>query len=108
MVNAWDVKALKEALKTSLDKDSLSVIISRGPCAVAVRRGINASKVDAAKCTDCGLCLAIGCSAIQKNGDSVVIDPSLCAGDNCRLCVQVCPNKAIYADKPELTGGRDE
>jgi indolepyruvate ferredoxin oxidoreductase alpha subunit len=107
VVNAWDVKALKEALKNSLDKDSLSVIISRGPCAVSVRRGINASKVDSVKCTDCGLCLAIGCSAIQKCGDSVVIDASLCAGDNCRLCVQVCPNKAIYADKPELAGGRD-
>jgi indolepyruvate ferredoxin oxidoreductase alpha subunit len=108
VVNAWDVKALKEALKTSLDKDALSVIISRGPCAVSVRRGINPSKVDPVKCTDCGLCLAIGCSAIQKNGDSVVIDSSLCAGDNCRLCVQVCPNKAIYADKPGLTGGSSE
>jgi indolepyruvate ferredoxin oxidoreductase alpha subunit len=108
VVNAWDVKALKEALKNSLDKDALSVIISRGPCAVSVRRGINPSKVDPVKCTDCGLCLAIGCSAIQKNGDSVVIDSSLCAGDNCRLCVQVCPNKAIYADKPGLTGGSNE
>jgi indolepyruvate ferredoxin oxidoreductase alpha subunit len=108
VVNAWDVKALKEALKASLDKDALSVIISRGPCAVSVRRGINPSKVAPVKCTDCGLCLAIGCSAIQKNGDSVVIDSSLCAGDNCRLCVQVCPNKAIYADKPGLTGGSNE
>jgi indolepyruvate ferredoxin oxidoreductase alpha subunit len=108
VVDAWNVKALKEALKTSLNKDGLSVIISRGPCAVAVRRGINPSKVDALKCTDCGLCLAIGCSAIQKSGNSVVIDASLCAGDNCRLCVQICPNKAIYPDKPELIGGRDE
>jgi indolepyruvate ferredoxin oxidoreductase alpha subunit len=68
VVNAWDVRALKAALKASLENDELSVIISRGACAVAVRRGINPSKIDINKCTNCGLCLAIGCSAIQKNG----------------------------------------
>ncbi|MDD4923540.1 MAG: indolepyruvate ferredoxin oxidoreductase subunit alpha [Dehalococcoidales bacterium] len=108
VVNAWDARALKEALKSSLENDVLSVIISRGACAVAVRRGINPSKIDINKCTDCGLCLAIGCSAIQKDADKIVIDGSLCAGDNCRLCEQICPNKAIYPDKPGITGGRNE
>jgi indolepyruvate ferredoxin oxidoreductase alpha subunit len=108
VVNAWDVKSIKEALKTSLESDALSVIISRGACAVSVRRGINPSKVDINKCTNCGLCLSIGCSAIQKDGDKVVIDGSLCAGENCRLCEQICPVKAIYPDKPGLTGGSNE
>jgi indolepyruvate ferredoxin oxidoreductase alpha subunit len=108
LVDAWDVKAIKEALKSSLESDALSVIISRGPCAVAVRRGINPSKVDINKCTSCGLCLSIGCSAIQKEGDKMVIDGSLCAGDNCRLCERICPVKAIYPDKQGLAGGSNE
>ncbi|NLT28112.1 MAG: indolepyruvate ferredoxin oxidoreductase subunit alpha [Dehalococcoidales bacterium] len=108
VVNAWDLKAIKKALKESLESDELSVIISRGPCAVSVRRGINPSKVDINKCTTCGLCLSIGCSAIAKDGDKVVIDGSLCAGDNCRLCEQVCPVNAIYPDKPGLIGANNE
>jgi indolepyruvate ferredoxin oxidoreductase alpha subunit len=94
-VDAWDLKSLKNNLKASMDSGELSVIIVRGACAVNVKKGINPAVVDADKCTACGLCLTLGCSAIQKNGDAITIDGSLCAGDSCRLCRQVCPNKAI-------------
>ncbi|MFA5629263.1 MAG: indolepyruvate ferredoxin oxidoreductase subunit alpha [Dehalococcoidales bacterium] len=108
VVDAWNVKEIQAALKASLANNGLSVIISRGPCAVSARRGINPCVVDINKCTDCGLCLSIGCSAIQKDGNTVVIDGSLCVGDVCRLCEQICPVKAIYHNRPELTGGRNE
>ena len=35
----------------------------------------------------------------SERGDKMVIDGSLCAGDNCRLCERICPVKAIYPDK---------
>jgi indolepyruvate ferredoxin oxidoreductase alpha subunit len=105
VVNAWDIKALKETVKASIVGGQLSVVIVRGACAVNVRRGINPSTIDINKCTSCNLCLTIGCSAIQKNRDSITIDGSLCAGDNCRLCEQICPNKAIFPDKTGIVGG---
>jgi indolepyruvate ferredoxin oxidoreductase alpha subunit len=109
VVNAWDIKALKETVKASIDGGQLSVVIVRGACAVNARRGINPSTIDISKCTSCNLCLTIGCSAIQKNGDWIAIDGSLCAGDSCRLCEQICPNKAIFPNKTGLVWeGNDE
>jgi indolepyruvate ferredoxin oxidoreductase alpha subunit len=105
VVNAWDVKALRETLKASIESGQLSVVIARGACAVGVRRGINPSEVDINKCTNCGLCLTIGCSAIQKDGEKVRIDGLLCAGDNCRLCERICPNNAIFPNNTGIAGG---
>ncbi|MDD5354915.1 MAG: indolepyruvate ferredoxin oxidoreductase subunit alpha [bacterium] len=98
LVSAWDIKALKNSVKTSIDSGELSVIIVSGACAVDLRRGVDPGIIDVNKCTACGLCLALGCPAIQKDGDMIIIDGSLCVGDNCRLCRQICPNKAISPD----------
>jgi indolepyruvate ferredoxin oxidoreductase alpha subunit len=63
--------------------------------------------VDRERCNDCGVCLQIGCLAIGKDGNLVRIDPSLCAGDLCDVCGQICPRRAIgpvsgvAAGKPE-------
>ncbi len=105
VIDAWDVKALKENIKVSIDSDELSVIIARGACAIGVRRGINPSMVDINKCTSCGLCLTIGCSAIQKDGANITIDGSLCVGDSCRLCEKICPVNAIFPNTTGIAGG---
>ena len=60
---------------------------------IKARSGARA--VDAEKCNDCGMCLLLGCSAIQQDGDKVIIDPTLCAGDICTICEQVCARGAI-------------
>ncbi|MBM3154079.1 MAG: indolepyruvate ferredoxin oxidoreductase subunit alpha [Chloroflexi bacterium] len=95
VVNAFDVKAIRAAMKSSLDNPSLSVVIVRGECAVLVKTRSGARAVDVEKCDDCGTCIKIGCPAIQKFDDRVFIDATLCAGDICTVCEQLCPKKAI-------------
>jgi len=96
-IDAFDIKALRNGLRDSLNRDEVSVIITRGACAVKIKTRSNPRQVDTEKCVDCGLCLRLGCSAIQRQNGKIFIEPSLCAGDICGLCEQLCPQEAISA-----------
>jgi indolepyruvate ferredoxin oxidoreductase alpha subunit len=95
VINAFDLKALRTGVRDSLNRPELSVIIVRGACAVQVKKRANPRKVDIEKCTQCDTCLKLGCGAIQSANGQVYIEPSLCAGDACGICEQLCPQKAI-------------
>jgi indolepyruvate ferredoxin oxidoreductase alpha subunit len=95
VVNAFDIKALRTAVRSSIDNPELSVIIVRGACSVRLRKRSGSRAVDIDKCDDCETCLKIGCPAIQKLDEQVCIDATLCAGDACTICEQLCPKKAI-------------
>jgi indolepyruvate ferredoxin oxidoreductase alpha subunit len=95
VVNAFDLKALRAGVRDSLDRPEVSVIIVRGSCAMRVRKRANPRKVDTEKCNQCGVCLGLGCPAIQSTDGQVFIEPTLCAGDICTICEQLCPQKAI-------------
>jgi indolepyruvate ferredoxin oxidoreductase alpha subunit len=95
VVNAFDLKALRAGVRDSLERREVSVIIVRGACAMQVRKRENPRKVDTEKCNQCGTCLRLGCPAIQSVDGQVFIEPSLCAGDICTICEQLCPQKAI-------------
>jgi indolepyruvate ferredoxin oxidoreductase alpha subunit len=97
VINAFDLKALRAAVKDSLERPELSVIIVRGSCAVQVKKREHPRKIDTEKCTQCGVCLKLGCPAIQSENGQPIIEPTLCAGDICTICEQVCPQKAIGA-----------
>jgi len=97
VVNAFDIKEIRASVKSALDTDNLSVIIVRGNCAVRIKTRSGPFSVDAEKCNECGMCLLLGCSAIQKMDEKIVIDPTLCAGDICTICEQVCARGAIDA-----------
>ncbi|MBN2463700.1 MAG: indolepyruvate ferredoxin oxidoreductase subunit alpha [Dehalococcoidia bacterium] len=95
VVNAFDLKALRAALRGSLDNPRLSVIIVRGTCSVQLRERSGVRTVDVDKCDNCEVCLKIGCPAIQKLDKQIYIDATLCTGDDCTICEQLCPRKAI-------------
>ncbi len=97
VVDAFDLKALRAGVRDSLNRPEVSVIIVRGPCAMRVRKRANPRKVDVEKCNQCGVCLGLGCPAIQSADGQVFIEPTLCAGDICTICEQLCPQKAISA-----------
>jgi indolepyruvate ferredoxin oxidoreductase alpha subunit len=97
VINAFDVKALRAGVRDSLDRPEVSVIIVRGSCAMLVRKRANPGKVDIEKCNQCGVCLRLGCPAIQSVDGKVFIEPTLCAGNICTICEQLCPQKAISA-----------
>ena len=95
VVSAFDIKEIRNALRSSLDSPGLSVIIVRGACAVRAPKQARPRVINAEKCNQCQLCLLIGCPAIRREGERIYIDPASCVGDACGLCEQVCPQQAI-------------
>ena len=93
-VNAYDLDKIKEALKREIERDDLSVVIIRSPCALIEDfKKKPYYHVDENKCTSCSLCLKLGCPAISMGDNYAIIDKYLCTG--CSLCSQVCPFEAI-------------
>jgi len=91
-VDAYDLDSLRRAVREEIEAPEPSVIIVTRPCALKVPPG-RPSVVDEAKCNNCGLCLRLGCPAIQEGA---WIDSHLCRG--CGLCREVCPREAIGGD----------
>lgn len=93
IVDPFDVKALEQVLREETERDALSVIISRRPCALIVKEKRAPYACDAEKCRACGMCMRIGCPAIRKTETGVWIDHTQCVG--CGLCGNVCPFGAL-------------
>ncbi len=98
-VDAFDMEAVKTAIKEATDNPEASLLVMEGPCALMVRKTwTKAFVVDTEKCTACGMCLRLGCPAISRDEDGkAVIDPLFCVGEMCGMCAQVCPVECIAA-----------
>ncbi len=94
VVDAFNLKSIRAALKQSMDSPELEVIIIHGDCPTLTRKRGKPRQINT-RCDDCGACLLIGCSAIQRDGSSIIIDQSVCVGEYCTLCQQICPKDAI-------------
>ena len=88
-VDSQDLEAVKAALKAATEsKDTLSVIVFHSPCRLIDRTRKPAPAIK--KCRACGMCIKLGCPAIEKGSDGkAYIDFTQCVG--CGQCVQVCP-----------------
>ncbi len=96
VVDAFDLKIIRAALRKAMTSDELEVVIIRGDCPTLTRKKAKPLQLSAEKCDDCGACLLIGCSAIKRNaGGTIIIESGVCLGENCTLCQQVCPKGAI-------------
>ncbi len=106
IIDPYDLKETRSAIKEELAKDGPSVIISQRPCVLFKRAKLKnkrALKIDPDKCTGCKVCLGLGCPPIswqkieKKEGSKregiSVIDENLCTG--CDLCRQICKFEAI-------------
>jgi indolepyruvate ferredoxin oxidoreductase alpha subunit len=89
-VNPLQVDKLKAVLKDALDGDEPALVIARAPCAlIARKRPTHFVEVDPEKCTACGVCLKIGCPAIETDEqDRARVNQTLCVG--CTVCLQLC------------------
>jgi len=96
-VDAYDMDAVKEAIKQATASDEPTLLVMEGPCALLDRRTWGpALVVDSEECVACGLCLTLGCPALSKDEDGkATINPLFCVGELCSMCAQVCPKKCI-------------
>jgi TPP-dependent indolepyruvate ferredoxin oxidoreductase alpha subunit len=92
IVDPYDVEATRNVIKDVLDYRGPSVIISRRPCPLLVRRGQRRKVLE--ECNGCGVCVEqFGCPAISLTSEGAKIDPTLCYG--CGVCEEICPFDAI-------------
>ena len=104
-VNPFNVRSASEAMKRALDYDGVSVIISRAPCQIDLRKRRIAPekplRVDKDACIRCYTCVkTVACPALIKRPDgSIETDPSQCVG--CGMCASVCPKDAIVREAVE-------
>ena len=91
-VNAYDMKAVEQALREEIVKEEPSVIITKAPCKLIVKEKYIPYEISS-KCIKCGACLKVGCPAICKDEKQIIINHAICAG--CGLCATVCPKQAI-------------
>jgi indolepyruvate ferredoxin oxidoreductase alpha subunit len=89
-VNAYDIKTLRATIGEALAHDGPAVIVTEGPCALLYRVRSDPYAIDEQTCVACGLCLQLGCPAIQAEER----EGMLCTG--CGLCAEVCPTNAIH------------
>ena len=96
VVDAYDLKAVENAVKAAVDEQAVSVVICQRPCALLKRNYPAPLYVE--DCKKCGACLKIGCPAIEKQKEgNVIINPTQCVG--CAVCSQLCKFGAIRGGK---------
>ena len=96
VVDPFDLKGLNKVLKEEMEREEVSVIITRRPCALIIKEE-PPFYIDQSKCTQCMACYKIGCPAISITNDKkVVINRAQCPG--CALCVQTCHFDAIIQE----------
>ncbi len=87
VVNPMQIKDMEQALREETQRDGVSVIIARYPCALLDKRPKQPCTI--ADCHRCGACLRLGCPALERGADGAVrVNAALCNG--CRLCKQMC------------------
>jgi len=90
-INPYDLDATLKAVAEELACDEPSVVVSVAPCVLQERKMIGPRRaIVADACKACGLCLRLGCPAIEGGGKGVkpVVNELLCNG--CGMCQQVC------------------
>jgi indolepyruvate ferredoxin oxidoreductase alpha subunit len=102
VIDPYDLNETLRVLKEELDADEVSVVVCKKECVLGAKIKVTKQyDIPEGKCKSCGVCLKLGCPAIEvADADSehpnvklARINPVLCVG--CGLCVQVCKFDAI-------------
>ena len=92
VVNSYNLAELEKSIKEEINREEVSVIIAKMPCILLDKRKKKFFVVND-KCTNCKMCMKLGCPAISSGEKASSIDSSLCVA--CTLCQKVCKFGAI-------------
>lgn len=91
-VDPLDIAQTEARIKEECARGELSLIIAKRACQLIVKE-TKAPLMITEECRKCGMCMQIGCPAIEKRGEDIFIVKERCVG--CGLCQKVCPFHAI-------------
>ncbi|MGM0510786.1 MAG: indolepyruvate ferredoxin oxidoreductase subunit alpha [Thermoplasmatota archaeon] len=101
-VDPYNIEETIDIFKRAMEHDGISVVVPKHPCALIEQRKVSwpQYQVDQEDCTQCHVCTnQLGCIALVREGDKVMIDETQCVG--CGQCAQVCPFDAIKQEGEE-------
>ncbi len=101
VVDAFDIKKVRDTIKEELEADEPSVVITRQPCVFMLTEFDEPHFVDRENCTGCKVCIGLGCPALSFKDDKAIINSTICTA--CGLCEQLCRFDAI---KPASAAGK--
>jgi len=95
VVDAFDLPALETTLKRCIESSAPALVVVKGPC--PVHKGLRGEALLPAQdaCDGCGACIRLGCPALVMEQGKARIQAPLCIGEQCNLCADVCPQRAI-------------
>ncbi|MDD3519602.1 MAG: indolepyruvate ferredoxin oxidoreductase subunit alpha [Actinomycetota bacterium] len=94
IVDPYDISLLDKTIKEELKREELSVIVCRQECAlINKKKRLKKFYIDDSACKQCGLCMKLGCPAIEFKNDKYFINQAICTG--CDVCSQICPWDSI-------------
>ena len=94
VIDPYNLKETRAAIREELAAEEPSVIISRRPCALLKTVKHNPPlHVVPEKCVGCTACMGIGCPAISMRNGKAEIDQTQCVG--CDVCTELCHSNAI-------------
>ncbi len=97
-VNPYALAETRRKVKEALAFEGPAVIIAQAPCVLLKSRTVSGEVlgVDAESCTGCGVCIGLGCPALEFVQDKARIN-DMCVG--CGICAELCPADAIGGKK---------
>ncbi len=100
VVDPVDTFETQRIIREELDKDTVSVVIARRPCALIPSGKASKGKytsVDYSACKACGACIRMMCPALTEGSDKMpVIDEETC--NACGLCINLCKFDALHKE----------
>jgi indolepyruvate ferredoxin oxidoreductase alpha subunit len=94
-VDPYDLKETARVIRAAVQSDEAWLVVTRRPCPLHERITLGPPRrLDSEVCRECGLCLRLGCPALEGGQGAPEVNTLLCAG--CGLCDQICPAEAIH------------